>query len=269
MPTMSGQRKIFTLGIIISIVGIFFLLASPLELRSNPVVLSTYGGLTILIITVLILRNNKKADSKSYQKIVNRSSPNDSENKGTIDLTYVSLGLVVISSIILLVLGFQSGFLNNVSTYKTDNLETWSQWGMRIDHPYGIETQYSGVWENDASEQSGTVDWMWNKGDTILTISWISSNLDVFDYDGIMNSMIKSLDEITTEISEIEKGEIIIDERVWKYESIKYTMDGVEGYGTYAICLYEDRNRVYNITFVDTKPDTLNSMKQFVDAFKG
>ncbi len=179
------------------------------------------------------------------------------------------IGFIMLGTVTLIILFWYSGAFDGIILFKegVEEKNTWEHWGISIKYPADVEPQYSGVYESEANEESGLVNWVWNNGDTLLGVFWMDARS--YDYEAGFEGVQKKLEIGFNEIKEIKWGQIVIDNQEWQYRTYSLMSERGEHFSTYAYCFYKDIERAYGLSFSDITSDTLHSLEQFASTFEG
>ncbi len=194
------------------------------------------------------------------------SDPNASSKKPRRRLVASITALVVVSVIIGLAI---SGFSNPTAPSSTQStLTTWHQWGISIQYPAGLTTHYMGVGEPKATSDSGIVQWVWNKGGTSLTLVWVNVMQDELQsgFPGVYDV----LRAHATKVALIDRGNVTMGGAMWEYQTYRSTtIHGEAFYSTVALSYYPTHHRLYGLIFVGTNPESLASLMNYGETFRG
>ena len=145
--------------------------------------------------------------------------------------------------------------------------QTWQQYGMSIQYPSGVKTQYQGVLNQQPDLSSGEAEWLWNGGNTGLAVVWITSpsaNISA-GLQGITHSFLSSARNVT----ETALGNVTMASRSWEYLSFSFTINGTKSYGTVAVAYQAASSRVYFIGYFDADSNTMQSIESYGNTFTG
>jgi len=152
---------------------------------------------------------------------------------------------------------------------------TWSQWGMSIQHPAGLEDKYTGLLENYSDTDSGGVAWTWNGGNTSLALFWLPA--DAYNYTAgfegiegdVEGGIAAGAATSSSNIIVLTNGTVAIDGNSWLYRTYSAETNGAPYYWAVALCFYQNESRVYSIQYFDTSQDILDLMMAWAATFQG
>lgn len=215
------------------------------------------NGLTAWITTLLLL--TQPSDTATPP-----SRPRKSHR-----VRFIQLAVPVIIAVIVAV--FLAGTYDLFSPgVNPDERETWERWGMRIEYPAGLNAVYKGGLGAEANEQSGIVEWVWNKGNSRLSLAWSSTRS--FDHNSVFERMPEELETtygpILVEV--FDEGIVTIDGHEWQYRTWVFELEGVRAYTTSALRFYEAQGRAVMLSFMEIRnsPNILDSFMKFAETFE-
>ena len=175
--------------------------------------------------------------------------------------------MIAVGAIIFVIVGMY--YLGYFSTMPepTGGTQTWHQYGMSISYPAGLSPQLSGIYEQQATNSNGQVQWIWNQANTALALTWV--NATHADLEAGIQSLYDVLSEAYTSVTLVERGNVTICVASWPYVTYSYNATGQIYYQTMAIYFYASESRFYEIDFVDTNSNTLSSLMTYASAFAG
>lgn len=144
---------------------------------------------------------------------------------------------------------------------------SWQQWGMQIDHPAGLNAQYQGVLEQQATSHSGLVEWIWHGGDTSLLLFW--ENATAYNFTAGFQQVSATLHTRGSGVILLGHGNLTMGGATWEYQTYNSLVQGKSVYATYAYAFSTPHQRVYGVTFGDVASDTLASLIVYGQTFKG
>jgi hypothetical protein len=182
--------------------------------------------------------------------------------------TAVVLGvafIVIFAAALVLIQYEQSDWVEGA----TVTLQTWTQWGMSIGHPWGLTAQGQGVYQQLATSESGIVTWTWNGGNTSLYLEWIPASASNYS-SGFQGVPVRLQSNTVTGITAVGQGNVSMAGATWEYRSERLTFGGGSTiYVTSASSYYPSSQRGYIVAYVDTNPNTLESLETYGNTFHG
>jgi hypothetical protein len=172
------------------------------------------------------------------------------------------IGLVLVAAVAMYSLGY-------FSPQEPVGTQTWQQWGMSIQYPAGLKAQYDGIWEQEATNDSGMVFWVWHQGRTELALSWYTVGNLTVDPADVFESIDEEYQGTYDNCTRLDGGNTTIAGRAWQYMTWQVTDKGVTLYVTFTLAHYQPPGRVYMLAFTDSSPGTLASLRQYGDTFAG
>ena len=172
--------------------------------------------------------------------------------------------VIVIAVVVVAIVGyvFLTGFIGTSNPATT---QTWSQYGMSMQYPSGLQAKYKGVFEQQATSDSGTVYWVWNQTKTTLALTWVHT--PSFSYSAGFDGIYDLLCSIATNVTLIGQGTTTMAGSTWQYQTYQYNQVGLINYESCAIYFDSTNGRAFEIDFVDTNPTTLNSLIVYGNTF--
>lgn len=169
--------------------------------------------------------------------------------------------LIIAAVILVAVLGgfYYHGYLSSDST--SSSTQTWQQFGLSIHYPAGVEAKTQGVFEQQPTSDSGTVSWYWNQENTALALTWI--NATSFNYTVGFQIILTTLQSKDTNVTVIGSGNVTMAGVSWQFETLNFTYSGKTGYETCALLFLPNSERGFELDFVDTNSNTLNSLETY------
>ena len=179
----------------------------------------------------------------------------------------VVIAVVVVVAILVIfgAIGSLGGIGGGVSSSQRD---TWQQWGMSIQYPAGLNTQYSGSLQTQATSSSGAVSWVWNNAQTQLALGWVTTpavNLTA----GLQGYYPRLESHGYTNIVLVGQGNITMAGHPWEYESYSWQYQGSAYYSTFATTYYGSTTRGYVLIYQDTSSGTLAALESYGNTFSG
>jgi len=169
----------------------------------------------------------------------------------------------VVSIVTIAAVGFASGlFSPSGGTH-----ETWQQYGMSIQYPSGIKTQYVGVLDQQADITSGEAEWLWNGGNTGLVVFWIMTT--TYNSTAGLQGVDSALLTKATNVVLTDQGNATMAGHLWRYQTYSFTYNGQPGYATFAVTYYEGSGRAYVLGYIDASSGTLASLEGYGNTFTG
>jgi len=147
-------------------------------------------------------------------------------------------------------------------------LETWQQWGMSIQHPANFSALYEENLNQTANANNGGVRWLWNGNITRLYLVWEAGTSD-YNFSRYFQDNLQWYQENYKDVSLLDQGTITMAGATWMYQTDTYMQGSQQFFVTCASAFYQNSQRVYSITFVDTQRDTLSGVEFYGNTFAG
>jgi hypothetical protein len=169
----------------------------------------------------------------------------------------------VVSIVAIAAIGFASGLLSPAGGTRG----TWQQYGMSIQYPSGVKTQYVGVLNQQADMASGEAEWLWNGGNTGLIVSWITTATynSTAGLQGVDNALLAK----ATNVVLTDQGNATMAGQSWRYQTYSFTYNGTPGYATFAVTYFGSSGRAYVLGYIDASSGTLASLEGYGNTFTG
>ena len=175
--------------------------------------------------------------------------------------------LVVVVIVIAIIAIETSGLLSVHLGGSKNSLQTWQQFGMSVQYPAGVNTQYSGVLDQQADTASGEAEWLWNGANTGFLVTWITTTS--FNANAGLQGIYNKLIATASSVQLTDEGTVAMAGHYWQYQTYAFTMNGESGYATFAVAYYSTSGRAYALGFVDTSDTTLGSLLSYGNTFTG
>jgi hypothetical protein len=182
-----------------------------------------------------------------------------------------NIGLAAVVVVIgLIVVVFLAGFLYGLSggtVSPTGPKDTWQQFGMTIQYPSGLKAQTQGALEQQATSDSGVVDWGWNHGQTSLGILWLTT--PTYSVTAGFQGIEQKLQAYSPNFVTLDQGSTNMSGHTWQYRTYSLVLNGTTDYFTYAISYYSVSGRAYILYYGDVNSNTVTSLAIYGDTFTG
>ncbi len=167
----------------------------------------------------------------------------------------------------ILVIAVAAAALGLFGTGGDGGRETWTQYGMSIQYPSGVNAQYLGLLNQQADNASGEVEWLWNSGDTGLILLWITTNHAnaTTGLEAIQSALLAH----ATNVTSTDQGNATIAGHSWEFRSYGFQYNNIAGFATFALTYYTSSGRLYALGFIDTTADTLTQLETYGASFTG
>ena len=203
--------------------------------------------------------------------IYQSTSPNDSRPNVRLlkkDLT-LGIGAALAISLVIVFLVLAGRVTELSPSLDGGDTESWERWGLHMEVPAGIAANYEGLFEQEASERSGSVRWIWDRSERSLLVTWFESNV-AFDYEEAIGRELRELQNSRdlTDFQITGQGDVPIGEHPWRYQSFAYREGGKELYGIIAVSFYEQEKSGYMMSYGSVNPDPFSEMMRFASTFR-
>lgn len=179
-----------------------------------------------------------------------------------------NIGVAVVVVLVVFVAMAAVGYVYSLTGGSHPSRETWQQYGMSIQHPAGVKTQYLGVLDQQADSASGEAEWLWNGGNTGLYVVWVTTSGSyntTAGLQGIYNELLSKASNVTI----LDQGDVTVAGHSWVFQIYRFTYNGQLGFATYAVAYYPSSGRAYALGFGDTSNTTFTSLESYASSFTG
>lgn len=205
------------------------------------------------------------AEGKDQERLVPYAGgPVKTERKSrAVPIILIAVGVIIVIVAGLYVLGYFS------YTPEPTGTQTWQQWGMSMQYPAGLKAQLDGIWEQQATNESGTVSWIWHQGTTELGLSWLTIGNITLDYEGAFQGAYEEMLDLYSNVTQVAQGNTTMGGATWQYRTWSGVDQGKTDYVTLALSHYTASQRFYMLLFRDSNQNTLASLMQYGNTFTG
>jgi hypothetical protein len=168
---------------------------------------------------------------------------------------------VVVAAMVFYAIGAATG------TPSSNGRQTWSQFGMSIQYPSGVQVHYVGVLNQQADSSSGEAEWLWNGANTGLLVLWVTT--PTYNITAGLRAIQSGLLSSASNVEQTGQGNLTIASHFWRYLTLSFTTNGVNGYATFAGTYYAGSGRAYFLAYFGTSSDTVQNLQTYGGTFSG